>query len=458
METETAVLQKVPFRFPLQVIKFDEGSGEFHVVGYAATTDFDLQGDIISDAAIENSVDDLVKNSTVLLNHDLNQPIGRVTKVDFDQRGLIIDALISQTAPEVIQKIKEGILNKFSIRGQVLERHQEYKAEYQKVVNVIDKMSLVEVSLVSVPANPEARAIGWYVTKALRGRNENPQGGNMPENDVEIEEILPEAQPKAQISKARKPKEDDEEVEKDEAEPNVGDKDGQDRIDRILTDGRDGRDVFHYSRGRKGKDDEDETEKAKPSSKEGVRKNPYSMLAPMLDPVWPLIDRMISQGGPSQPIAQQLKVYLKRLVGDNSYPYPSTYPKPTKSKGTAVAVSVGEDDEDGEGIDMDEDADGTDAGMTGKAGVNRIPYADPDLAPGGTMEQAASRQSKVQKMVTREVARQVRQQVESILGGMPTVRKGLIRQEPDGADLKKQFDALDPEKKLKVALALQREV
>ena len=452
METRTAIIEKVPFRFPLQVLKFAEDSGEFHVIGYAATTDFDLQGDVISEPAIKASADDLINNSTVLLNHDLNDPIGKVTKADFDERGLLIDALISKTVPDVIEKIKEGVLNKFSIRGQVLERHQEYMAEYQKVVNVIDKMSLVEVSLVSVPANPEAKAIGWYVSKALGSlapRSRKSEGGAMPDNELELEEIVP-----PELVKSKKPKDDDEEeVEKDEAEPNVGDKNGADPIGRVVTDGRGGRNVFQYARGRKaGKEDDDEegddAEKAKPSAKPPFKKNPYSMLAPMLDPIWPLLDKIIGQGGQAVPIAQQIKVYLKRMVGDNSYPYPSTYPKPAKS--VAVAVSVGEDDEigeddDDEGVDMDENSDGTDSGMgAGKGGVNRNPYVNPALTPEG---------AKVRKMISREV----RRQVEAILGGMPAVRKGLVQREGDGDAVKKQFDGLDPQQKLKVALALQHQ-
>lgn len=419
METKTAVIEKIPFAFPIQVLKFAEASGEFHVIGYAATTDFDLQGDVISQAAIQASSEDLATNSTVLLNHDLNQPIGRVTKVDFDPHGLLIDALISQTVPDVIQRIKEGVLNKFSIRGQVLERHQEYMAEYQKVVNVIDKMSLVEVSLVSVPANPEAKAIGWYVTKALQGLAAKG-GGPMPENEVEIEEMLPEAAAEATVSKAKKPSKDDEEVEKDEAEPNVGNKNGQDGIERLVTDGRAGRTTFQYARGKNSKDEE--AEKAKP----GLKKNPYSMLAPMLDPVWPLLEQLIGQGGQAAPLAQQIKVYLKRMVGDNSY----AYPKPGKS--VAVAISVGEDDEDGEGVDEESD----------------------DMASG---KSKAGGEADVQKMIAKEVRRQVRQQVEAALGGMPTVRKGLVQQEEDAASLKKQFDSLDPQQKLRVALAMQHE-
>ena len=184
----TIVADKISFSFPAEILKQVEQNGEFHVVGYAATTDFDLQGDIITEEALQNASLDLLKNSTVLLNHDLARPIGKVTKVDFDRHGLLIDALISQTEPDIIQKIKESVLNKFSIRGQVLERERRFMPEHNQLVNVILRIALVEVSLVSVPANPEARAIGWYVAKALEDARKSQGGTPMSEEQKEIVE------------------------------------------------------------------------------------------------------------------------------------------------------------------------------------------------------------------------------------------------------------------------------
>lgn len=195
MKNETAVIEKASFTFPVQLLKTVDANGEFHIVGYAATSDLDLQGDVISEAALQASSLDLLQNSTVLLNHDVTQPIGKVTKVKFDQHGLLIDALISQTEPGIIQKIKEGVLNKFSIRGQVLERQRKFMPKLDRTVNVILRMTLVEVSLVSVPANPEARAIGWYVSKALKELDQKSQGGiPMPEEQVVVEEMRPEGE------------------------------------------------------------------------------------------------------------------------------------------------------------------------------------------------------------------------------------------------------------------------
>lgn len=341
----------VPFTFPLEVLKQVEQDGQFHVVGYAATTDFDLQGDIITEEALQNASLDLLKNSTVLLNHDLTQSIGKVTKVDFDRHGLLIDALISQTEPEIIQKIKEGVLNKFSIRGQVLEREKKFMREYDRMVNVIKKIALVEVSLVSVPANPEARAIGWYLSKALEG-GEKP----MSDDQVVVEEISPDAP-----APVKGPEEETPALAAPEPAP-------------------------------------DEPAPAVPPGPAPIAAEAQKALSGpvrmMLAPVFFLLDKLIATGGEAAATAQQIKAILSAMSESSAALSPAT-PAPTSK-----AVSP------------------------------------EDIA----------------KMVSGEV----KKQIESALKTIPTLRKGLVAQDPEPEDVKKTYESLSPEKKLKVALALQQ--
>ncbi len=340
MKNATAVAERaVPFDLPISLLKAVEVEGEFHIVGYAATTDFDLQGDVITEEALAGSAADLLKNSTVLLNHDLKRPIGRVTKVNFDRHGLLIDALISKTEAEIIQKIKEGVLNKFSIRGQVLERERKFMPELDRTVNVIRKMTLVEVSLVSVPANPEARAVGWYVSKALEA---NDQGGvSMPEEQVVIEEIRPEAgdppQP-APAAEAPKPAA----VLPAPATPPA------------------------------------EVSKAAPAQPETAAA---------------VLDKIAALGGEAKPLAERVKALLAAAPAQ---------PAPAAATPQPTPKALGRD----------------------------------ELA----------------KMIAGEVAKQV----EIAFKAIPAVRKGLIQPEPEAEDVKKQFESLTPEHKLKVALALQQ--
>ncbi len=340
----------IPFTFPLEVLKQVEQDGQFHVVGYAATTDFDLQGDIITEEALQNASLDLLKNSTVLLNHDLTQSIGKVTKVDFDRHGLLIDALISQTEPEIIQKIKEGVLNKFSIRGQVLEREKKFMREYDRMVNVIKKIALVEVSLVSVPANPEARAIGWYLSKALEGGEKT-----MSDDQVVVEEISPDAP-----VPAKGPEE--------ETAPAIPDPAPGEPEPAVPPD-------------------------PAPAAAEAQKalSGPVRM---MMAPAFFLLDKLIATGGEAAATAQQIKAILSAMSESSSALSPAT-PAPTSKA-----------------------------------------MSPEDIA----------------KMVSGEV----KKQIESALKTIPTVRKGLVSQDPEPDDVKKTYESLSPEKKLRVALALQQ--
>jgi len=144
-----------------------EEKGNWIVEGYAATSDFDMQEDIITQDAIKGSAKDLVENSTVLHNHNPDESIGRVLQSKARKGGLFLKILISKTVPDIWQQVKEGVLNKFSVRGKILEARKEWVPRLKKYARLILKMRLMEVSLVAVPANPKARAINWYVEKAL---------------------------------------------------------------------------------------------------------------------------------------------------------------------------------------------------------------------------------------------------------------------------------------------------
>ena len=286
-----ALLEKVSFDFPLEVLKQTEEGGQFHIVGYAATTDFDLQGDVITEEALQEAAGDLLKNSTVLLNHDLERPIGKVTKVLADKNGLLVDALISSTESEIIQKIKEGILNKFSIRGQVLEREKKYMPDLDRVVNVIKRLTLLEVSLVSVPANPEAKAIGWYVSKALEAlesRPANPKGGKpMSEEQVVIEEITPKEPgpenpepdtPQPEAAKAPEPPPEQETIKAKEPAP--------------------------------------ATPPAPAAAVAAPAPVEKAISSAGPQPIFSLVEKLIGLGGEAGAVGQQIKTVLKQMVGD----------------------------------------------------------------------------------------------------------------------------------------------
>ena len=172
----------VTFKFPVDIVKkYTEKSGDRVIEGYCVTNDLDLAGDVITDDAMKGAEKDLETNSTVLYNHDLDRPIGKVVKSKLDKKGLYIKIVISKSedCEPIWEKVEEEIINKFSVRLRVLEKKEEFVAAVKRTVNFIKKMMLLEVSLVTVPMNPEAKSIGWYIAKSLEIAEIADNGGEV---------------------------------------------------------------------------------------------------------------------------------------------------------------------------------------------------------------------------------------------------------------------------------------
>jgi HK97 family phage prohead protease len=201
----------IPFDFQIEVYKSyveeDTAEEKWFVEGYASTSDVDLVDDIISPLALQNAADDLLNNSTVLFNHNVDQAIGKVVQSEAKDGKLKIKALISQTVPTYWKQIQEGVLNKFSIRGQVIEAIREVSSTLGRAVRVIQAMKLLEVSLVNLPANPEARVVSWYVSKSLN--DYEIKGGQLPmieknEQEIDKNEIFEQTRQDIAVSRAKR--------------------------------------------------------------------------------------------------------------------------------------------------------------------------------------------------------------------------------------------------------------
>jgi HK97 family phage prohead protease/HK97 family phage major capsid protein len=125
-----------------------DNPGQIYIEGYASTTDVDRQGDVVPSSVWEKGMTNYLKNPIILAYHDHSNPIGRMTEHKTDGKGLWIKARIS-TAAKQFQLIKDGILTAFSIGFRVLDAEYNSAAE----VFLIKELELVEISVVSVPAN-----------------------------------------------------------------------------------------------------------------------------------------------------------------------------------------------------------------------------------------------------------------------------------------------------------------
>jgi len=155
--------KNIEFEFPLYLSEKKEKEGKFIFEGFAAGNDFDLQNDIISDDALKNSIIAFKKEGEFRLNHT-EEVIGKILECRFEKGKIWVKTEV--TKKEIIKKVKSGELNCLSIKGWVnFQEKVELLPDLR--LRLIKDLYLEEVSLVPQGANPEAKAIQWYVTKAI---------------------------------------------------------------------------------------------------------------------------------------------------------------------------------------------------------------------------------------------------------------------------------------------------
>jgi len=157
------------------------------ISGYASTFDIDSGDMQITKTALENAKDDLLKYSTVLFNHDMDRPIGKTIETRVDDRGLFVKIVISNQEDDIWEKCKEGIINKFSIKG----RSRDTSITENGRVIQINEIELFEVSLVTIPMNNHAKATK-VEEKSLNIEKDNIDIEKMKEEEIEVEKIFDE--------------------------------------------------------------------------------------------------------------------------------------------------------------------------------------------------------------------------------------------------------------------------
>jgi HK97 family phage prohead protease/HK97 family phage major capsid protein len=130
----------------------EETIDSIFIEGYANTTDVDRSGDVIPKTVWESGIQNYLKNPIILAYHDHDEPIGRMVDYRIEDRGLFIKARISAAAEDVFNLVKDGVLTAFSV-GFIIK-----DATYDSVTDlfIIKELELLEVSVVSVPANQDS--------------------------------------------------------------------------------------------------------------------------------------------------------------------------------------------------------------------------------------------------------------------------------------------------------------
>lgn len=137
------------------------------ISGYASVFgNKDKAGDILIKGCFSKSIQDRGPESAandkiiMLWMHDMNEPIGRLTVLYEDDKGLYFEAPIDDVprGNQAIKQLESGTLNQFSIGYQYVWENCEYDAE--KDAFMVKEVKLHEISVVSIGCNGETEYLG----------------------------------------------------------------------------------------------------------------------------------------------------------------------------------------------------------------------------------------------------------------------------------------------------------
>ena len=201
----------------------EEGVSGIEIEGYASTKDKDRGHDIVDPQAFKNALDLYMTNPIVLLQHNMEKPIGVVTEATIDDNGLYVKARITQDVDWVISAIKNGVLRAFSIGYKILDSEflEEETSDGRDYANIIKDLSLFEISVVSVPMNAYSlmKSIGdCFEIKEATEEEQKKTDSEEPETAEDQEEKSADEDEEAESDKDKEEKKSDSDDESDEEE------------------------------------------------------------------------------------------------------------------------------------------------------------------------------------------------------------------------------------------------
>lgn len=145
----------------------EEKTGE-EITAIASTAVEDRQGEIVEVTGWD--LKEFKKNPIILWGHDHNEPaIGQATKTWVDGTGKSAKLMVkiafqevTQRAREIKQLVQDGVIKTLSVGFLPIDGEG----------NRYTKQQLLEVSVVNVPANPEAMMLGYKSLKKAGFTNE----------------------------------------------------------------------------------------------------------------------------------------------------------------------------------------------------------------------------------------------------------------------------------------------
>jgi len=148
------VFKKV-FNFD-EVVHTDEDT--LTIRGYANRYVDDVGNVVIDDHGttfvnMEYDMSTYLKHPILYYAHDLDNPVGKVTKLELRREGMYIEAVVYKSVnPRVYSMVKNKIVTSFSF-GVIITEY-----EWSDILNatVVTKGELFDISLVTIPSNLES--------------------------------------------------------------------------------------------------------------------------------------------------------------------------------------------------------------------------------------------------------------------------------------------------------------
>ena len=137
-----------------ELIDADEKAGIIKGYGsYFGNKDSD--NDVITKGAYKKTIAENGDRVKYLYQHDMNQPIGKMTELYEDDKGLVFVAEIAKTqmGMDVVELMKSGVITENSVG--IMPIQKENKGDYREIKEV----KLYEISAVTLAANDQAKIL-----------------------------------------------------------------------------------------------------------------------------------------------------------------------------------------------------------------------------------------------------------------------------------------------------------
>jgi uncharacterized protein len=165
---------------PVLEIKSLKDTGEFEGYGSTFGGEADAYGDVIADGAYSESLAAHKAKGTMpklFWQHNSDEPIGKWLEAKEDDHGLLMRGKLNmdvQRGKEAYALLKAGDIDGLSIGYRI----KEYSVDTETHVWTLQKLDLIEVSIVSVGANENAVVQSVKAAKAVHDLTEKLKAGD----------------------------------------------------------------------------------------------------------------------------------------------------------------------------------------------------------------------------------------------------------------------------------------